>query len=427
MAATKTRRPRGAGTVYQRHDGRPGFIARLTIDKVPTKRSFPTRDAAESWLELNQPLDRRLERLGNGTLGAWLVEWLKNPGTRRYRKRRGRRASTAGTGPSPLVSDKTAATYRSLVSQHWLEHPISKKPLTSVTVRDIDNALDSWDDEGTLSPTTIGHLRRILSAAYTAAVERDLVAANPVLTSGYRTDTPNRVTTLRLTEQLGKQIEAAVRGSRIWPIVVVMLNTGLRPAEALGLDWQDVEITVERDGKKEPGSLHVRQAVLETRRNGKQGWYLGEPKTKSSQRELTFDDDLVPVLFKVYREAGKPKRGLVFPKPADKSKLWDPPSLAKEFSALLTTAEIALEDRIDGKPPKTKLSPRDLRSLHASIQIDRGASIADVSRRLGHSDPATTLRRYISVPTRADRELGDRSGLFGRRRPLKESEERDGD
>jgi integrase len=427
------RRLRGAGTVYQRTDGREGFIARLTISGRPVRRVFANRELALAWLESQQPLEQRLARAGDGTLGAWLREWLINPGTRRYRRRSAHRASTASARKGQLVSDKTGATYRSLVENHWLKHPIAQKPLGGVTTRDVERVLDEWDDAAQVSKTTIGHLRRILSAAYTAAAERELVAANPVGATGFRSGDPNRVLTLRLNEDLARRITEATKGTPVWAVVVLMVNTGLRLGEALALDWDDVRITAkDRTGKTVPGFVTVRSALLESKENGKQHWFLGEPKTVLSQRTVWFDADVVPVLMKTYREAGRPKRGLVFPRPGKPEEPDNPQRVSKLFSAILASREIELRRVDPDRAPRSQITIRDLRSLHASIQVHRGEPISVVSRRLGHSDPATTLRRYISVPTEADLDLARRSGLYGRTRAPKDpasdgpGDERDG-
>ena len=60
------------------------------------------------------------------------------------------------------------------------------------------------------------------------------------------------------------------------PLWVVLLTGGLRPGEALGLTWTDVDL--------ETGELHIRQAL--TRRGLPEGepWRLVQPKTKRARR-----------------------------------------------------------------------------------------------------------------------------------------------
>jgi integrase len=386
----------------------------------PLKKDFASEDEARAWLDSREPVENRLGKVGDGSLGAWLIEWLENPGTLKYRRRSANRASTISQRHDRLVSDKTMSTYRSLVVNHWLRHPISKKPLGGVLGRDVDAALDQWDREGRVSRTTITHLRRILSAAYTAAGERDLVVGNPVTSTGGRPSDPNRVEKLRLTEDLARRIEAATKGTPIWCLVVLMINTGLRLGEALALDWEDVKITVrDRDGEVHPGFVTVRRALLETKWNGRLEWFVGVPKTARSRRDVWFDQDVVAPLMKAYREAGRPKRGIVFAHPAKPGQPDNPQRVSKLFSTILTEHEIELRPPAPGLAPRSQISIRDLRSLHVSIQIRRGAPIAGLSKRIGHSDSATTLRHYVSVPTEADVELGRNSGIYGQPHPPK--------
>lgn len=75
-------------------------------------------------------------------------------------------------------------------------------------------------------------------------------------------------------QQSGRFLEAA-RADRYHALWVVLLMGGVRPGEALGLGWDDVDL----DGAR----IHVRRALT---RRGVEGWALVLPKTARGRRTV---------------------------------------------------------------------------------------------------------------------------------------------
>jgi len=155
----------------------------------------------------------------------------------------------------------------------------------------------------------------------------------------------------------------------------VMIGTGLRRGEALGLHWADVHL-MER-------TLFVRYSLSTVNNNV---LHLGPPKTKASrnwvamsprvqaalQRQARIQQALLPV--------GAPLQGLVFSH-LDGSPLrpqWVLDQLRKR------TAETGLP----------RIGLHDLRHTAATIMISENIPIALVSKTLRHSTLATTLNVY---------------------------------
>jgi integrase len=76
----------------------------------------------------------------------------------------------------------------------------------------------------------------------------------------------------------------AVRGDRHDPLFRLMLATGLRRGEALGLHWADVDL--------DAGRLRVRWTLTRTSK----GLHLGEPKTDKSRRTVPLPRSTVETL-----------------------------------------------------------------------------------------------------------------------------------
>ena len=380
----RTRNPRGEGTVYERAD-RPGvWVAEITIAGKRTRQHRPSEKlakAALTSLRQGSPLAP-----SKASLGAWLTRWVEALA-------RGKR-----------VEAKTAQTYAAIVRNQWLKQPVSRSPIGSIEVEDVETALGDLLDRG-LSRTTVSHGRAVLSAAYNAAIRAKLVAANPVFLSRVpgRPATP-RIRTLTMSKAVYNQIGDAVANTDIRAYVELIARTGLRPGEALALKWSDVPIKDQM--------IHVRRALKEV---GSQ-WLVGPTKTALSSRDVPFTHELVPILFKYRRSQGKPSaEDWVFPSPFDLAKPDNPVRLAKIARQIFDAA--GLND----------WTPRDLRALHATMLLSEGVEVTVVSRRLGHSDPTTTYRHYAGVVTAADREAAHESLWDSPRRPKPAVAHRGGD
>lgn len=76
----------------------------------------------------------------------------------------------------------------------------------------------------------------------------------------------------------------AAKGERLENLFVLMLNTGLRPGEALGLPWDAVNL--------EDGTLEVRQALHEEDGHV----FIGDVRTKAARRTLKLSADAIAAL-----------------------------------------------------------------------------------------------------------------------------------
>ena len=93
---------------------------------------------------------------------------------------------------------------------------------------------------------------------------------------------------LKMTREQAGRFLAVASENRYAALWSVLLMGGLRPGEAFGLRWEDVDL--------EGGKLHIQHALT---RRGVNGWRLVEPKTDSGQRVVVLVIDL-------FREASKP-------------------------------------------------------------------------------------------------------------------------
>jgi integrase len=100
------------------------------------------------------------------------------------------------------------------------------------------------------SARTVGHAHRVLHKALADAVARELLLRNPAsLVSPPKIENSD-VAILSAAEV--KTVLDALQGTEIYPHIVVLLSTGMRRRQLMGLQWGDIDL---EDGKLWIGKL----------------------------------------------------------------------------------------------------------------------------------------------------------------------------
>jgi integrase len=187
------------------------------------------------------------------TVGEWLDHWLDNIAARKVRAR-------------------TLESYRSTVQLH-LRPGVGHHRLDRLQPEHLERLYASLADKG-LSPATILRAHRVLSRALRVASQRGKVARN-VATLVDPPAVKRPTTALPLSAEEAKWVLATARAHRNSARWTVALAVGLRPSEAVGLRWADVDLDM--------GTLTVRRGL---HRVARQGLVYEEPKADRSRRTL---------------------------------------------------------------------------------------------------------------------------------------------
>ena len=288
------------------------------------------------------------------------------------------------TQQQPRLRHSTHRLYGAYLRQHIYPR-LGKRQLSSITVDDLAHLISEmeagWryrERNGRVvrvqgKPFAGWTIRGVLVAAGRVlghAARRGHIHSNPVqrLERDERPKATRRELPSLDRDAIGRLI--ASTPERYRTLIAVSVLTGIRQGEALGLRWHDIDL---RDGL-----IRIRHQLD---RNGT----LVEPKTAAAKRDIPIPPSLNRLLA-THREQAFAHG---FAKPADYV-------FASQTGAHLDHRNItrrglkkALETA--GLP---HLRWHDLRHLAASALISQGASIAYLSRILGHTNPATTLSIY---------------------------------
>jgi len=308
------------------------------------------------------------------TVGAWAEYWFKTIACKRNK--------------ITTISDD-----RSILDAHILPAlaPIKLKKLTWL---DLQRFYDSVGKKpngkgGTLSPKTIKNIYIVANRILKAAKKRGLILTNPnenVELPKSPRNKPKRALGMTMQEQLR---DYCIDENTIMALLVVFLmDTGLRLAEALGLQWSKVNL--EENYIKIEQQL---QAVPNTDPNAKRKTKLeiiDSTKTTSSIRELPILEDAVQVL-KLLRKHYAKNRMKLGSNYSDNDLVF-----GKEDGCFIcdTVFRHYFNDIQEKLEIKEHVRIHDLRHTFATTARDR-VPIDDVSNYLGHKSVVTTMDMYV--------------------------------
>jgi len=275
---------------------------------------------------------------------------------------RNRKAGTPFREFVKVYLERHAATRKRASWFRWLTDcmiaEFGDTPLRNVSafrVQGYINRMTKRDDAGSITNgTTLGHHRRAVHNVFARAVEWGYLSTNPA--KAVKTPRPRPARERYLTHgEAGKLIAACRRDVAL--IVRLMLNTALRPGEAVALKWPEVRL------EANPPCLLVSESKTGRPRwvplNGQAVEVLEASRARSKGSEWVFPG----------RAADGRRKGF-----------------KREFRAACKRAEIPHGLGADGVVPHT------LRHTAISWMLQGGASLYAVGKVAGHSAASMTER-----------------------------------
>ncbi len=182
-----------------------------------------------------------------------------------------------------VVKDHTYNfTYKSNVEKYLIPY-FGKAHISKIQQIDIQKYFNQVEHNGEpLAKSTLDKHKMILKSIFDAAIDNDLCYKNPVKNIKYQRFAESKERIAYTKEEANRCEEYAQQHGR--KDVVIMLNTGVRRSELLGLKWGDIDF----DNR----IMHIERAVTQTK--GK--IIIDKPKTKTSIRAIPMSEALTEYL-----------------------------------------------------------------------------------------------------------------------------------
>ena len=364
------------GQIIDRGENR--WLVRASLGREPKTgtRRYHSKTIHGTKREASQYLTKVLRELDMGsyveqsqvTVGEFLDDWL-------------------ATVAKPRVSPRTLGDYRGNLTR-YIRPTLEERRLQDLRPFEIQHLYAAMLERG-LSPRTVRATHAALHSALDQAVKWQLVPRNPANLVDLPKQ-PKRERSVFTAEEACRFLHTS-RSDRLRALWVVLLTTGLRPGEALGLRWNDWS------GDR----LRIQRALTRTAEGG---WVLAEPKTSRSRRTVTLPTSTVDAL--TSHRAGQAREklqwgpdyqddGLVFCT-ARGTPLDLPGITRRHFHPIREAA---------GLP---RICIKDLRHTCATLLLAAGEHPKIVSERLGHSSITLTMDTYSHVLPDMQRDTAEK-------------------
>ena len=303
------------------------------------------------------------------------------------------------------LKPKTASGYKIVIENRLIPY-FGDMPINNITPLDIRGWLSSLDrrdgKEEDLSRNTAGSWFRTLSAILGKAYEWEIIDENPCKRVKAPSKPQSDVQALQLEDVkkiITKLPEYPDNRARLF--ILLVLNTGIREAEAAGLEWRDINlekhmISINRTSQYIPG----------------EGMIESSPKSKTSVRSIPISDNLIKEI-KAYKEWQNNEierlDELYQGNKGDRAKLfttWDgrpvfDSTLRDWLNKFLVWCEVP------------HVTVHGLRHTFASILIANGTDARTTAALLGHSSPALVMNVYANTQEEAKtRAINNLAGIF---------------
>lgn len=251
------------------------------------------------------------------------------------------------------------------------------KPLTEITIEDVDRYARAKKKEGRLRNNSVNKTIAYASTVMDQAVEWGRVPNNVFKGRKRRlpAEAPRRV------HMEPEQLPALLRACKphIRPLVSVLAGCGLRIGEAVALTWDDVNLLL--------GTLHVRDA-----------------KTPAGIRVVDMPRATAEELARYYQRRKPKPNDPVFLGVYGRSA-----QTTKNAECALTTAVKAANKELEGKgidPIPSDLTPHSLRRLYASLRFGAKDDAVYISEQGGWTNPNFAMKVYAKAIRRRQRLEG---------------------
>lgn len=231
----------------------------------------------------------------------------------------------------------------------------------------------------TLAPSSVKKVHTVMSSIFHCAIRQGFIRENPCVNAILPKQEKKKK--IFLDENQAKQLlEKTSDYSPFNTIIRLLLFTGMRAGECLGLQWEDIDF--ENNILTINHTLSYVDCV----------WFLSTPKTLNSHRSIRLSDSIMDMLkyHKKQQADIREQLGDLWTQPTMvftslMGNFYDRSYLNKQFKDFLKANNLP------------HITLHDLRHCNATLLINNGVPLKIVSEHLGHCDIGITANIYGHV------------------------------
>src|SRR5699024_8891426 len=288
------------------------------------------------------------------------------------------------------LSPASFALYNSILENYIYDY-LGDYRLDKLTTQIFEEYFKNLDNHN-LSFSTNQKQLNLLKRLMNLAIENEIIKTNP-LNKMKPITLVNKKGTVYSDEEIKTflQLLNIEENHQMSLLLKLAVTTGMRKGEILGLEWKHIDFL--------NSTIAIKQSLSYTKQVG---YHLREPKTNTSIRTISISSLLNRELYKHYKN-----------KLSDKEKakeLWHNDFCFYVFSndfgkPLYPTYPDRYYKRFCKRNKFKKIRFHDLRHTHVNYLMNQGATLNDVSKRLGHSSISVTVDIYGHLDRSRDQKI----------------------
>lgn len=305
------------------------------------------------------------------------------------------------------IKDNTLQNYKYMYNM-FVRPSFGKLRVTAVKKSDVKRFYNKLADDRILKVATIDTVHNILHQSFNMAVDDNIIRANPTenmlkeLKKAHNfTKEKRKALTVDEQKLLINYLRTNQQYNHWYPVFAVMLGTGMRVGELVGLRWCDIDL--------EEGNINVNHTLVYYNKGDGNGcsFSINTPKTKAGERTIPMMD-FVKEAF-LLEKRNQEEMGITCRASIDcytdfifVNRFGDVQhqgTLNKAIRRIIRDCndEVLLKSKEKNPVLLPPFSCHSLRHTFTTRMCEEGVNVKVIQDILGHKDISTTLDIYTDV------------------------------